>query len=388
MPAPPRPPVPVLPEHRRLYEAVARLGRKALARYPLSDADRDEIIACYIAGAYRSWHTYRADKGTPAQWLLGILRNEARAFLRKRGRYTEGDHLWGELRDTSTLDPPAHLAKELLVTLTPVELRVVSMYEAEGYSFDEIALFEGRAKSHVHGIHARALQKMRKKAGTDPLLVLMAAHAAGRAPDPSAEASAQFWQGFMARYGAELGIQDPRQLFHGPEDDDPPESGVCRSGPSSRPPPGRSKKLRALSLVGALAGLLLAVPVVDANGRGQPPDAAASLPKAVAAPASAAESAIASTTEASPGVAPASPKPAPEPPRRAGPARDDPADREEALFDRGRSALGVLDFERAALAFAEQARRFPAGRHAARREQLWRQACAHRPAAGCSPSAH
>lgn len=394
MSAPKRTPAPVPPEHQRLYDAVERLGRRALARYRLPDADGDEVIACYLFAVSQRWPAYRADAGTPAQWLLGVLRNEILVFLRKRSRHAECDRAWVELSDTYMPHPRTAELNELMAKLTPIERRIVWWHEAEGYSFGEIAFLEGKSKTQVHRIHAAAMEKLRAEAGTHPLLVLMAAYAASLPPERTPEENARFWQRFMAKHGAELGIQHPRDLFPAPEEsDDPPESGVCRPGPSSRPPPGPPSKLRALRWVGPLVGLLFAVPAADATlGAHQDealamsaPSTPAAAPVAVAGTATSAFATASGAEDATStgsilvvvSSAPGAALPAPEA-RLGGPAYKDPVDSERAVLQRWREAAAIGDVGKLCVALKEHARRFPQGQSAIARDRLWSASCAER----------
>ena len=252
------------------------------------------------------------------------------------------------------------------------------------YSFDEIAFLENKSKTQVHRIHAGAMEKMRSEASTHAFPVLIAASAASRALEPTAEQSARFWQGFLAKHGGEVGIPAP-------EDDDPPESGVCRPGPSSRPPAGRSPKqraFRALSVIGPLAGLLLAVPVADATRRthDREPVLAANLaPMPAAGPMAVAGMAISSAATANAAgsagatnsmvvVVSAAPGSTPTAPRTLR-GYDDRGDPDRALRDQWREAAAIGNWTRACVALEKHARLYPRGQSAAARDQLRNAVC-------------
>jgi DNA-directed RNA polymerase specialized sigma24 family protein len=96
MAAPHRPPPGIPGEDLWLYDAVVGLGRRGLARSSLSVPDREEVLARYVVAAFEGWRTYCPERGTPGQWLLGVLHNQERAFLRERARSDKGAQIVAE----------------------------------------------------------------------------------------------------------------------------------------------------------------------------------------------------------------------------------------------------------------------------------------------------
>ena len=380
--------------HRSIHATVVDLARRALGRLELSEADREEVVQRFILAAYESWPKYRPERGTPGQWLLGVLHNQLRAFLREQRRLAEGDRIMAEQIETMDTGLMFH-APEVLASLPPVQQRIVWYHAVQSFGFREIAFFEDMSKSEVERQYAAAVKTLRDEHKELALLAVMATSCPPRATAEELE-----WLGrpLVEKHGARLGIRDACDFFRDWVDDEPPESGVSSvSVEQSLAPPSRPRprgKLRLLRLAGPLAGLLLIGTVADATLRGRHQEDAASLPQGAAPPgaataaappagaATAAEIAItAQMMGATSGVDSTSPKPACQPPRRPGPSRQEQS--EEALFEEGRSAFVAWDFDRAAVAFAKHAQLFPGGRHAGRREQLWSRACSHGPAADC-----
>src|SRR5262249_12536586 len=107
--------------------------RKALRRAGLCRADRDDLVQRAAMAILRRSHTYRAEDGTPGQWLGGILRNELRAFQRELAKQPllAPDKVAAALAEapdpeerTATVD----LAYHLLGTLPVEQHRVVVLH--------------------------------------------------------------------------------------------------------------------------------------------------------------------------------------------------------------------------------------------------------------------
>jgi RNA polymerase sigma factor (sigma-70 family) len=377
MTAPQPMPTPGAPrEQRAVYAAVADLGRRALARSVLSDADREDVVARFLVAAYESWPTYRPALGPPGQWLLGVLYNTQRAFLRERARLADGDRIMAERSGTVQENSMSH-AHEVLEGLRAVEQRIVWRYLVEEYTFDEIALFERMSKSAVERRYRAALKKLKAQGRVLALLAMVAATLPRRA---SAAELERLGRRLVAKHGAARGIVDASDFFRDWETDVPPDSGVrvAKSEdpqpPSTPRPRGVPARLRPRHVAGLLAGLLLAGSIADGaldrDDHERTASASTAVP-VVAVPAPA----TASASSASAVVATESGPPAPQPAPNAGPA-DDRLD--EALLDKARSALAGFHFDGALAACVEHEWRFRKGIHAADREQLWNQACAGR----------
>ena len=398
MDAPRCPPVPVPPEHLGLYEAAERLARKVLAARGILGDEQNEIVASYIAAAYERRSTYRAEAGTPEQWLLGVLRTEVLLFYGGQKRLARGDRILADRIGSVVPEPRAGMLRKLMSKLTDEERQVVWLCDAEGYSYTEVAGLLGVSKTTVSRRDKRAMEKMEAAGGDGPAaLVLLAGWAATRPPEPSPAAKAQFWARFMERYGAKLGISHPRELFahfEPPEDDPPengpPDSGVSRS-PDARPPASRTPKWRWLRVVGPLGGLLAAATIADAIGRGPTHDEALAAsapatpggaPMAVAAPATAG-SGTASVAEGAPGtsfpgvVASASESPV-SAARRPGSGYHDSREGERALSDQWHEACVAGDVKTCCEVLARHRLRFERGAFAENRERQWNAVCAER----------
>jgi hypothetical protein len=264
---------------------------------------------------------------------------------------------------------------------------VVILHEMHGLTFREIAQIEGISPTRTHARYDEGMdmlraamerwkQEQRRKglAPISPALTALFAADPPHAPPPDAVARA--WQ----RVSRELGLDDG-------SDASPPDS--------ARVPGKRLAKL--YYLFGPIGGLLFAGGMIAATSmsrcneprvREERAPVIAPLPTSIEPPP------IASVTAAA--AAPPSivvPAPTVAPSAIATPARTSaptPRSREEidnelllreqALMDRGRTALEEKHFEAALAAVEEHASLFPRGRHAAAREQLRAEACAQIPA--------
>src|SRR5215468_4106171 len=69
---------------RLVYEAARHVIWRALARYRLSDADWEDLVHDVMEKAWTSREQYRADRGSPEQWLSVITRSVVIDFRRAR----------------------------------------------------------------------------------------------------------------------------------------------------------------------------------------------------------------------------------------------------------------------------------------------------------------
>src|ERR1700679_55496 len=71
---------------RTLSTAVHAFVWKVLDRLRVPESDRDDLAQDIVLDALRCWPKYCAERGTPGQWLWGIVRNHVRSYRRARGR--------------------------------------------------------------------------------------------------------------------------------------------------------------------------------------------------------------------------------------------------------------------------------------------------------------
>jgi RNA polymerase sigma factor (sigma-70 family) len=391
---------------RELHEAVHAFAWRALERYRLSDADRQDVAQNVVIAAFQRRDAYRADRGAPGAWLWGLVRNEVRAFA--RGRCLE-------LVAAEGFDPPSEaptpeesvsmeqLADHLL-DLVPIDARrVVMLHEMFGLTFRDIARLEGISPTQAHARHRAGMEALeiavlrwKRKQEHRGVAVLpmtaaaiLAPHRGVAGPPPGVVESA--WR----RLVSELGIDEPSES-------EPPESGPrrCEAAEPAVQPPRLGAPLlpaRWLRLLGPIVGASLGglVGGVALGHCGPPPrEAAAAASAPVESASSVAASAVAPSPPSatpSPAMATVSAGPATvvrlaAPPRRAPASRDDAprvagdearGDAERALVDRARAALAAENLAGGLAALEEHARLFPHGQHADARERLWTEGCAH-----------
>ena len=388
---------------RALYEAVHAFAWKALEPYRLSDADRQDLAQNVMIAACERWETYRAERGAPAAWLWGIVRNEARAFGRLRARRLEvgADELVEARSEGPTpeeLVSVNDLAEHLLGSVRVEERRVVILHEMLGLTFRDIARLEGISPTKAHGLHQAGMEALQaavarwkrtqQQRGVLPLplfsmVALLDPLRGAAGPPPGMAESA--W-GHLATIG---GLGDPDRpesasFERGSREPSPVEDGM--GPPSSGPMRSRSWWRGAIgpiagTLVGGLVG---SVGLGRCNARAleEHPATMAAVGASASAPEASPVASSIVTRSASVTLPPPPPPVDIPPPRRERPRQDEAAreaerDAERALIDRARAALASEKLEAGLDALAEHARRFPGGRHLATRERLWADACAH-----------
>jgi RNA polymerase sigma-70 factor (ECF subfamily) len=364
---------------RMLFDAVLALVWKALDRHRFSEADRKDLAQDVAIAAFRRHPSYRADRGSPGQWLSGIVRREVKRFLRVQNKqpwFAAGDDLPETPAGTSTPEEEVSrrdLAEHVFSMLPPEERRVVILVEIDRLTFREVAEREGISPSTAYERHQRGMAALRD--------------AAERSEQNGLHAFPLFPAAVAARFGAGGSAGPPPDLADRAWDRAVVELGLDR--PDPRPvlrPFVQAPKLAvvaAVGLGGVLGGTMLGRCAVDAGAPILRPEATHGAFEAPPA----ARAAQGSDPEPSiPSQAPAAELPASAPPTQRGQdpgvlrIRGEPyTDRlasERALVQRGRRALSVGDVPAALEAFAEHAQRFPAGQSVAERDELWSLACA------------
>jgi RNA polymerase sigma factor (sigma-70 family) len=343
---------------RKLFMAVHGFVWRVLQHYRVPPADRDDLAQDVVIKALRSWRNYRAESGTPGQWLWGIARNQVRTYLRERGKQPVlVDH---DLLDRQSEVPipeesvsSQRLADRFLARLPTRQRRVVLLYEVAGCTYREIAALEGISKSdaerqHKAGMQALAAAVEQFKGEGAVVSLMLAGLLAGDEGGPPVEATELAWERVVQE-----GLADTEGT--------PPESGPRlrepgdHNSPGSHPSPGRFADVKLLGGGAAvlLAGLLAGARLGAGCGRAQ--QTALLVPAAPSA-------APVDTAEEKP--TPSGIVSAPEPPIRMAPgAPGHPVTPVAASIAR--------------TAFDDD-RRFPNGQNAAARERLWSEACARR----------
>jgi RNA polymerase sigma factor (sigma-70 family) len=362
-----------------------------LDRLGVPEADRDDLAQDIVLDALRCWPSYRAERGTPGQWLWGIVRNHVCGYLRARGRglgVLAGDGLLDGPSAGPTLEESVsqqRLAARLLARLPVGQQRIVVLYEVWGLTYAEIAALEGISLAGAERHHKKGMRALTAAAeqGNETkllsLLPLSLPFADGFGPP--AEVVARAWERVVAE-----GLAD------GPASE-PPSSGPRLRAPRERRlpgarPPARLSRLRKLA---PLLAVLLGSDLV-ADGRGDDPPDERSVAMVAAAPAVVLARPLAGAAGPSaatpPRVAAASlttasharrvsPAVAPErsDARGAVPTRRD-NDAERALMQKARLAVVQGNFSSAIEMLDQHARQFPGGQNVAERERGFAQACA------------
>jgi RNA polymerase sigma-70 factor (ECF subfamily) len=167
MSAPPGERIEALRAQRVLFDAVSAVVWRALRPHSLSHAERQDLAQDVAIVAYRRRLSYRAERGSPRQWLSGILRRELKRFLRTRRRQpwlAGGDEL-PEVPDrisTPEEDMSRHeLIDHALSMLVPEERRAVTLVEIDDLTFREVADRERISASTAYERHRRGMAALR-----------------------------------------------------------------------------------------------------------------------------------------------------------------------------------------------------------------------------------
>jgi DNA-directed RNA polymerase specialized sigma24 family protein len=140
---------------------LVAFARGLLAHRGLPAADRDDVAQDVALVLFRRWPSYSRERGTPHQWVSGIVAVELRASARRRGRVL-GD-LVRELPEVlveSDVEPTV-ATQEILAAVPPAERRVIELC-VEGHTYREVAAREGISASTALARHHRGLALARR----------------------------------------------------------------------------------------------------------------------------------------------------------------------------------------------------------------------------------
>jgi RNA polymerase sigma factor (sigma-70 family) len=384
---------------RLLYEAARACAWRALARFHLANADREDLVHDVLVKAWDKRERHDPGRGTLQQWISVIAHRVAIDFLRAQAAArgiilgalpVEAQSEARTPLETAMWSQLAQFADQLLAeVLTEDERHAVILREVDLKTFKEIGAMEGCSEPTAHARHERGMAKLRRAVEERKLgarvFPVMGADCLGSDEPP--EGVERGWQRF-------LGEVDPPL----PPDSEPPPSGTRRVAPSrdgnrppsTRPPEGRLVKLRKL---GALLALFIGPGLTPASGGPHPGDEHHAPVVAVTLAADMARSLSSEAGTASSGASGASTPPAPSEvhtqaasaprvaaragSRRAGPRQrdDEPSDPELAVIVRLRSALASGNVVAALKALVEH-EQFTGPESVARRGEAWRKLCA------------
>jgi RNA polymerase sigma-70 factor (ECF subfamily) len=152
---------------RILFDAVLAVVDKALGRRGLSGADRKDLAQDVAVAAFRRRLSYRAERGSPGQWLSGIAHREVKRFLRVRSRQPRlaaGDELPDTPDGSSTPEDEVScrdLTDRALAMLAAEERRVVILVQIGCLTFRQVADVERISTSTAYARHQRGMAALR-----------------------------------------------------------------------------------------------------------------------------------------------------------------------------------------------------------------------------------
>ena len=133
----------------------------------------EDLCAAAWRKAYEKIHTFDAKKGTFAQWIFGISRNEINMYRRlywvrhffsltQSEEYVPADDGKGPLQQAEANEEKARLLAAA-AKLSARERDVISLKFYSGLTNRQIAAMTGLSESNVGTIAQRAVQKMRRE---------------------------------------------------------------------------------------------------------------------------------------------------------------------------------------------------------------------------------
>jgi RNA polymerase sigma factor (sigma-70 family) len=162
-----RPPPGEMLAQRMLFDAVLTVVWKALDRHGLSDADRKDLAQDVAIAAFRRRLSYRAERGSPGQWISGIVRREVKRFLRiqQRQPWLVADDEFPDTPDGALTPEDDSSRRDLigrgLAMLVPEERRAVILVEVDDLTFREVAARERISASTAYERHRRGMAALR-----------------------------------------------------------------------------------------------------------------------------------------------------------------------------------------------------------------------------------
>jgi RNA polymerase sigma factor (sigma-70 family) len=403
-----------LDEQRASREAVTKVSEYiwlAVGRHGVPCSDRNDLVHDILLAALEGWPSYDAEIASPQKWLNGIIVHHV-----KRWRARRAKHPLPKKADQELLDG-ARSAEELLMSeerrkLThqlyqeiPFKYRdAMIAHELDGLTLGEIAVSRGIPVATAHRyvqkgkqLFSEALARWQKKQRTRGVLLLPltvkalldADRTIPPAPEEVVELAWRLVQERLGRTGLDVDADDQGQ-GNGPrqeEDTDSPapappraeaeEDSPHRVVPAAAPepplplPPEASARSPLGPLgVGLLVGLITGAWLASVVRASREPIAREEASIVSAAPPVASVAIWAAPSTMASAALPEPPATAAAP---AGTASADSPDSaaEQTAFDIARAAFAQGRMPAALQALAEHAKRYPRGRNAPERDQMW-----------------
>jgi DNA-directed RNA polymerase specialized sigma24 family protein len=143
--------------------AVLSFARLVLAGKGVRGADLDDLAQEVALTVARRRPSYRADLGTPRQWMRGVIAHTVHEWRRKRGRVL-GELVpeLPELPVESDIEALVHARRRL--TAVPAAERRVLHLVAAGHTMRDIAAAERISPSTAHARYRRGLRSLGRAA--------------------------------------------------------------------------------------------------------------------------------------------------------------------------------------------------------------------------------
>jgi RNA polymerase sigma-70 factor, ECF subfamily len=162
-----RPPPGELLAQRMLFDAVLTVAWRALGRYGLSSVDREDLAQDVAIAAFRRRLSYCPERGSPRQWVSGIVRHEVKRFWRvqRRQPWLAADDGLPNTPDRG-LTPEEYVSRRDLIDhrlamLAPEERRAVILVEVDELTLREVAGRERISPSTAYERHQRGMAALR-----------------------------------------------------------------------------------------------------------------------------------------------------------------------------------------------------------------------------------
>lgn len=158
-------------------------SRRQLVKYYLKKnwcvdgIDLEEITQETMVAALQSFRNYEArNNAEPGTFLLGIAKNVAQTYFRKRGRYQRrtaplefANSIGDVFYDQAEANELARMLKEKLALLPQKYVQVLELVFYKGFKEGEIAKKLGLPRDKVYNYKSDGLKRLRKLCKKDPL---------------------------------------------------------------------------------------------------------------------------------------------------------------------------------------------------------------------------
>lgn len=146
-------------------------------KWGIDGVDLEEVTQETMVAALQSFDKYEArNDAEPGTYLLGIAKNVAQTYFRKKGRYVKrtaplefADSIGDLFHDQAEANEIARMLKAKLALLPEKYVQVLELAFYKGFKEGEIAQMLGLPRDKVYNYKSDGLKRLRKLCKKDPL---------------------------------------------------------------------------------------------------------------------------------------------------------------------------------------------------------------------------